>query len=200
MSDAWHTETVDTDAGAYTVELHPDWDCPSHPLDDDDAFVALVEFSGYGGRWDVATDTLARADDAGTVVRALVEKFDHDDAEVGRRYLKWQALTGNPWILAMGGRNASQSEYYRYALLADSRELTDVSKSITAVMDDYQTYASGEVVGYVVKAPNGAVIDSVWGFYSWDDAIVQARDSAQYDATERVEKSNVIGAGFVGIV
>lgn len=199
--EPWHTETIDTPAGAYTVALYPDDPCPFNPLEDDtEVFAALVEFSGYGGRWDTATDTLGAAGAAGIMVRALVEKFGDDYDAIGRRYLKWQALTRNPWILAMGGRHASQSDYYRYALLANGDLLTDPSAAIKAVMADYQTLAEGSVVGYVTTAPNGETVDSVWGFYDHDEALARGRDAAECDASERLEKTGLAGAGFIGII
>jgi hypothetical protein len=127
----WHVETVETIAGTYAIELYQDYDA-QNPIDDDSEapFAVLIEFSGNFGRWDEATNTLDSAGDAGSVVRELLDKFGHDTDAVGRRYLKWAALTGNPWILAMGGQSASQSDYYRYALLANGDELTDPTQAI----------------------------------------------------------------------
>jgi hypothetical protein len=67
-------------------------------------------------------------------------------------------------------------------------------------MADYQTYASGGVVGFVTRAPDGNVVESVWGFYSDDDALGEGRSAAEYDAADRVKNANLVGAGIVGII
>lgn len=201
MSEPWHVEIVDTPAGPYTIELYPDWEPSLHPIgDDNEVFAALIEYSGYGGRWDLSTDTLNSAGRAGDVLRELLDNFSHDPDAIGRRYLKWVALSGSSWILAMGGQSASQSDYYRYALLANSDELTDATQSIKNVMADYQTYASGGVMGFVARDPGGNVVESVWGFYSDEDALDEGRAVVQHDAAERAKNASLAGAGFVGIV
>jgi hypothetical protein len=199
MSGAIESRTVETVAGEYIVTLYPDYDA-SNPIEDDEAFAVVIEFSGYGGRWDESTNTLSNAGDAGDVLRALLDTHGHDTDAVSRRYLKWAALTDSRWVLAMGGQSASQSDYYRYALLADRDELGDVNAAIRAAMHDYQTLASGGVVGFVTTAPNGEVVESVWGYYEFEDAYGEATDAAHGDAEKRAQAVNLVGAGFVGIL
>jgi hypothetical protein len=201
MEQPWEIERVETSAGTYTVEIWPDYDPAIHPLEDDDeAFAAIIEYSGYGGRWDQSVDTLKSAGRAGEVLRELLEQHGHDDREVGRRWLKWAAIAGSPWLLGMGGQNTSGREYYRYAILANRDLLTRPEEAIKSVMADYHTYADGAVVGFVTKAPNGQVIEAVLGFYDQADAISQGTDVARRDAEARVELVNLAGAGITGIV
>ena len=197
--EPYRTETIDTAAGIYTIELHQDVDPALHPLEDDcEVFAALIEYSGYGGRWDKSTDTLDSAGRSGEVLRQLLSEYNEDDA--ARRYVKWATLTGSPWVLAMTGRSTVNREYYRMALLADSRELPQVNDAIKHVMADYFTYANGEVCGFVVKGPAGDVLESVWGYYSDEQALDEARDTIDVDVETRLERANRVGAGFVGIL
>jgi hypothetical protein len=198
--DAYRTEKVDTPAGVYKINLYQDIEPALHPLEDDsEVFAALVEYSGYGGRWDRATDTLDSAGASGEALRKILAEHDEPE-EVGRRYKKWAAIAGSPWVLAMAGRSTVNREYYRLALLANSDELPQVNQAMQHAMDDYHTYANGEICGFVVLAPSGEQVESVWGFYSDDDAISEASEYVKLDAAERVQQANLVGAGIVGLV
>lgn len=196
---AFRTETVDTPAGTYTVELHFDEDSENPLTDWDHEGMAFYVTSVDYSRTHAVVDTMEDADRAGDVLRQLVS--DHNQDEVERRYRKWAAITGSPWVLVTGSDSSSRSDFYRWYVLVKGIEFTpSPAFSAHATMSDYRKWAAGEVCGYVTKSPDGNVVESVWGFYDDDEALEQGNTVVKYDWQERLRKSWTVGAGFVGIV
>lgn len=54
-------------------------------------------------------------------------------------------------------------------------DLDAVPAALEAELRTWQQWAQGDVYGYVVKDPAGAVVESVWGFYGLDDVTGEAR-------------------------
>lgn len=198
----YRTETIDTAAGEYVVELHYDDDA-ENPLTgwDHPGMTFYVFNPGRRSDADVLTDTTSEAGAAGETLRELIYRGWSDPNGIERRYAIWRAIAGNPWVLVSGSDDASRSDHYRWYVLVDtSADWTDPIAAARATMADYRTYAAGEVCGYVVKTPDGDAIDSCWGFYDDDEALEQGKGSAEYDARERTAAANLVGAGIVGLI
>jgi hypothetical protein len=204
---AYRTEQIETPAGVYTVELHPE-DNPPNPLTDMDN--EGMAFYVVGNREGVETDTLNDADDAGHAVKAWISD-EHHISEIERRFAKWKAITGSPWILVTGSGFNSYESYgwmvlvntgltYRASDGKDYPALPRPVQTAHATMNDYQTWADGGICGFITKSPSGEVIDSVWGFYDNDEALEGGKTIAECDAADRLDAANLVGAGFVGIV
>lgn len=207
---AYRTETVETPAGEYVIELHTDQDA-SNPLTDWD-HSGMAFWVNYGPSNYVETNTLDEADDS--AARALGEfvHIDSDQDEVVRRFNKWRAITGSPWILVAGEDSSSQSDFYRWFALVNSAGAyvasdgnsyplwPDPVAAVRQDMEAYRTWAAGEVCGFVVTGPDGGDVESVWSFYSDDDALEEARDVVAADYPKRIEAANLVGSGFVGVL
>lgn len=195
----FRTETVDTPAGTYTVELHSDEDS-ENPLTnwDHDG----MAFYTHGHQL-ITNDTMDDAGRAGDVLRQLISDYNQDN--VTRRYAKWAAITGSPWVLVADSDSSSQSDFYRWYVLVDHSYgdfdmPADPTGLANAVMSDYRTWAAGEVCGFVTKSPDGEDFDSTWGFYDDDEALEQGKDAAKHDALGRIDQANRAGAGIIGII
>lgn len=147
---------------------------------------------------------------AGRALRTWIAD-EHSVDEIEHRFAKWRVITGSPWILVTGHDFSSYQSWGWMALIntaatyvaSDGNSYPSLPRPVDAAhatMSDYRTWAAGEVCGYVVKAPNGDDIESVWGFYDDDDALEQAKTVAEYDALDRLDSANLAGAGFIGIV
>jgi hypothetical protein len=69
---------------------------------------------------------------------------------------------------------------------------------------EYRAWAEGDVFGWVLTSPNGAKVDSCWGYYGFsrerERTLSEAREAAQAHAREAIEQTNTAGAGFIGNV
>lgn len=91
-------------------------------------------------------------------------------------------------------------------------------EALRGELDVWRSYVEGEVAGYVVRDPSGAVVESLWGIYpddadreptdkatanyraAWDalpqylrgyaDALAEAFEAAEYEADEREHAAN----------
>ena len=141
------TKKIETVAGTHTVELAVPRATLMNPLTDWDnpGMTFLVDWHSYGGRWSNAVDTLADASMHADYAIGTWLDAGHDLDDIERRYKKWRAIAGSPWQLFTGEDMASRSDWYRWLVLVDTREYSEPEKSARAMMDDYGTYARGEV-------------------------------------------------------
>ena len=201
--EPFRTEKIDTNAGTYTINLYSDYDA-SNPLENWDNGV-LVQYAGYGSRWDNGTDLLDDADHAAmNIVRTyLAENYRIDDIQ--RRYDIWQAISQSSWELITGTGSSSQSDYYRWFALVnkdylDSKNAPTPEEYAKQIMSVYRQWASGGFCGYVTTDPAGNEIDSLWDIDNDDYAIEEATENVNIDAKNRLDQSNLVGAGIVGII
>lgn len=70
----------------------------------------------------------------------------------------------------MVGKSAAGDDdtYYTVELLTEC---------LTAEVDEYSKWASGEVFGFIITDRNGDTVDSCWGFIGLDYAIQAAKDA-----------------------
>jgi hypothetical protein len=200
--NAYRTETVDTVAGEYVIELHYDEDA-SNPLTDWD-HPGMAFWVNYDSSRLVETDTLDEPlDEAPARVMREFVRLDSDQDAVMNRFNKWRAITGSPWMLVAGEDLSSQSDYYRWFALVDTREDFGPDGHEAAVqltMDVYRRWAAGEFCGHVVTGPDGHEVDSCWGIDDDDYALSEARATIEADVPERVAAANRVGSGFVGVL
>lgn len=211
MSNALDTIEVDTDAGEYVVNVYGDIDAENPLTSWDHPGMAFY----VDGRDSITTDTLSDADRVGDVLGRIMSTVDelyprlHDvDEETRRRYDKWRAITGSPWQLFTGSDNGNvQGHQWNWYVLIDTSEyvnnVIDPGNAVRGTMQTYRAWAAGEVYGYVALSPDGSDVDSCWGFYGDDRdgyMMEQARDSIAADVAERIEKTNLVGAGIVGLI
>lgn len=204
---AYRTKHLDTPAGTYTVELHTDQGS-ENPLTSWDQ--TGLAFYIVGNRDSVLLDTLNDAEGANNALRTWINAW-HDVEEIERRYAKWKAITGNPWVLVTG-HDFDSYQSWGWMVLVDTSltyvasdgnsypALPQPEQTARSTMAVYRTWAAGEVCGFVVKAPNGDDVESVWSFYDDDDALAEGTAAAMFNASQRVTASGLVGAGFVGII
>lgn len=211
MTEAFLTETVDTDAGVYTIELFYDQNA-ENPLTNWDHTGMAFLLSGDRGAFH---DSMSDADRAGEVLSHWRIHQGFDETQTERRFDKWRAITGSPWILVTGSGNGyDQSHWWYWSVLVDTTEFPDVDtarKAAIETMNVYEKWARGEFVMYDVTDPDGTNIDSLCDIDDDDYALSEARDSVAHDAIgrkiilanmaeEKMIRANLVGAGFVGII
>lgn len=101
----------------------------------------------------------------------------------------------------VGGRDAT---VYLVGLKSELVEIygcKDAQELIEADADTYRSWANGECVGFVTEDKDGETMDSVWGFYSEQDALDAAKANfptrdAQYffDVSENNLIPSYVGA------
>lgn len=163
------------------------------------------------GRDSITTDTLAGI--AGNALQRIVTTVDElyprgfdVDEEIMRRYAKWRAIAGSPWQLFTGsGQGDVQGHEWDWRVLVDTTDWPgDIEAAVLSTMAEYQAWATGDVFGYVLNDPSGREIESVWGYYGFDESrqyvIDEATATARRDAEQRKNDVNLVGAGFVGLI
>lgn len=219
-------ETIDTDAGQYTVTWYHD-DSANQPYD----FGFTLMKNGGRDRIDVSTV----GEDQG-IPSSLVSEIEsllkmHSRHGYGdywdRDYRSGAALV----------RYLTLKGYKGVTLVSDDYSPEDASTNrleavhgiawapddVPATLDDngnypatyvkiqltqWRAWAEGDMFGYVVTGPDGEDVEdgAVWGYYGfWDGGereytLSQAKNAAEADAAERVQRANLVGAGIVGIV
>ena len=56
-----------------------------------------------------------------------------------------------------------------------------VTKNLEQEVETYDKYLSGQVVGFMTETKEGEDIDSCWGFYDEEQAIIEAKNSIDYE-------------------
>lgn len=69
---------------------------------------------------------------------------------------------------------------------------------------EFRAWANGDTFGWRVTGPSGETVDDCWGYYGLDRERDYTRSEAVsaigHDVAQRQEKTNLVGAGFVGII
>ena len=200
-------EDIDTNAGTYRVTWHYDQDADA-PYDD--GFTLATDGSA-DRRIDISHGDIPP--EAAAVINTHGRGRDdtwHYDMRSGAALVRYLTIKGYK------GATIVDSDYYPVELSTDRFKRVagiaiaphDVGGSpeayVRLALSEWQAWAEGDTFGYEVTAPDGTVIESVWGFYGFDAGrdytLSAARDAAECDAEDRIETSNLVGAGIVGIV
>lgn len=151
----------------YNIEIYPDYN-PVDPRDWDN----LGKIAAYHPRYTLGDfefrsgqQLVDHMDSLKDVVVALpLALLDHSGL-----WLK----VGRSFRCDPGGWDTSRVGYAyvteeRLELVGSPRDRTE--EILRAELGEYGAYISGDVYGYVVKDPDGEVVDSCWGFYGWKDS------------------------------
>lgn len=60
-------------------------------------------------------------------------------------------------------------------------------KVAQSIVDEWNTYLSGEVCGYIIEDSKGKEIESVWGFYGIDYCEKEARELCEYSNKQSIK-------------
>ena len=203
-------ETIDTDAGQYTVIWYYD-DGADQPYDE--GFVLAVDGYaryGYDSRIDV------KHGDAGDFVWDVLRthgKYHEDswDRELcsGAALVRYLTLKGHKGVTLV------DRDYYPEEPSTNRRErvygvawapddATDPAEYVKIRLQEWRAWAKGECFGWVLQDPTGQEIDSCWGYYDTDGerkyTLSVATDSAKSDAEDRITQANRVGAGIIGLI
>jgi len=74
--------------------------------------------------------------------------------------------------------------------------------SIEVHYDEEASYEEGDDrYGYSVLSPNGDIVGGLWAVDGDGDYLEElAREEIYYDARDRLDQANTVGAGFVGVI
>lgn len=91
--------------------------------------------------------------------------------------------------LALAACDEDRANGFIYTTLARADELgaphDSLERQLHGEIEEWHTYVSGDVYGYVVKSADGTELDSLWGLYGYDYAKQEATDAAnRYDRNE----------------
>lgn len=166
----------------HTVETHYDVD-PSNPRKEFDHVGKMVCFHkryDLGDKHDLRSSDFngweemqAHLEKEGAIIILPLHLYDHsgitmsiggfscswDSGQVGFIYVTREAI-----LEAWGGKRLSK------------KKLAAAEACLRAEVEEYDSYLTGRVFGYIVKDPQGQEIDSCWGFYSEKHAIESAKD------------------------
>lgn len=76
----------------------------------------------------------------------------------------------------------SHETHEAWGFTNDTEQIREILESEVAT---YATYLEGGVVGYTIEDENGDLLDSCWGYYSIEEALADARTSAEHIAEAR---------------
>lgn len=207
--DTIDSESIDVDGLEYLVAFVSD-DYPDAPYNEGFGFA----FNGdRRGSIDVADGALAT--EILAILRDNIVDWRHD----GRpRYRHSSAAIARYLRVAHGlhGVLMVDSDYYTSAPSAQRESIAGIAwapadvpagyadRYTEACVTEYRAWATGDVVGYVMTAPDGQEVDSCWGYYGYDanyDHMLEcARESATAHAHALMDSANLVGAGFVGVI
>jgi hypothetical protein len=77
---------------------------------------------------------------------------------------------------------------YVYVSRAEWPDEDGARKAAVSLVEEWNTYLSGDVYGYVIRDEDGADLDSCWGFYGMDTVKEEARSAATSHADTRDEE------------
>lgn len=221
MTESFRTETLATDAGEYRIELFYDEDA-ENPLTNWDHPGMSIRVTA--ARSSVLCDIRADGDEAAVRALRTFGDVNYDVDAVTRRYDKWRAITGSPWILVTGSGNGyMQSHWWNWSVLVDeSASWTDTDgevrplfmepvKAVQDTMDVYERWARGEFIQYDVIDPDEKIVDSLSGIDDEEYALSEAKENVgshaekrkillDKEAEEKIEQANLVGAGFMGLI
>lgn len=205
------TEQVKTDAGIYTISYIHDPDC-GQP--EDEPFVMYID-----GREHWAMDSKISIE-AGAVPRlvtaAIQASYDGGwgtDLRSAKAIVRYLQLLGNRAVTIIDGHGYSEVEpdtnrdvRIRGVAYVSDPQVVDPERFMRAHLKAWEAWAKSDTFGYVVSGPDGQEVDSCWGYYGYYDELdlpyvrSEAATSIEHDVMRRLEQSNLVGAGFVGLI
>lgn len=205
----FHTEQIETTAGEYTVEFHSD-DMAEQPYDE--GFVLAID------GWHTDRIDIEHGDIPGEVWSVLrtsgkyrQDSWDYEQRS-GAALVRYLTLKGHKGVTLVDSDyrpvEASSDRFERiHGVAWAPDDATNPVEYVKGQLREWRAWAEGDTFGWVVKGPGADEVASVWGYYGWEwygdqyeYVMGEARDAAEYDASQRVEQSNLVGAGIVGIV
>ena len=102
----------------------------------------------------------------------------------GGGYTAWDS--GLLGVIAVKKTDACK-EYGRKRACKSVQERAE--KCLEREIEALDTFASGQIYGYIVEDENGEEVDSCWGFYDIDEAVGDAKGYIDYDYELRFGKS-----------
>jgi len=187
---SWDTQVLHTEEyGPYTISLYPDHDCddPMHDFNDNAILVSMHRRYGKSAR-DHGFDDSEEFDDK---LRANLESDNYG--------FMWDGGYVIPvWMYEHGSSTYSTSPFSSYASwdsgvygflyfqpsyleeLGYKRVSPQRRKTLYGYADsmlgEYQSWANGEGVYFVLTDADGESVDSCGGYYSWEYALERAKE------------------------
>lgn len=114
----------------------------------------------------------------------LAVRFD-DYGSSGQRIHTVSSIDDANGLCVVPGAVIAEDWVPIYATVSEARERALACAE--AELDTFNAYLQGEVFGYVVKAPNGATLDSCWGFVGEGDYIREEAHASAKAEAESIE-------------
>lgn len=217
------TETITGKLGDYTVNFILD-EYPSNPWDEwDHASSLAIHGRGdyvnaeYG---DLAEDVLLAIQrgyseaaiarwlrlQGATHIHALNRSTYNGDISIVTRDMSTEfgQWCGNVDLFVGDCTPKAEGLAFLAPSAARSEQIEGSDALVKGEAGDYIAWASGDSFGYVVEDENGVELESVWGYLGLDRerAYIMSEAQGAVEAHEQglIEQTNVVGAGFVGVI
>lgn len=210
------TQTITANGGDYRIEFLVD-ETADHPYNE--GFSLLTA----GSRYQMAVDHISEVDSDADVLCNVTAALkvhsggDHWDREYrsGAAIVRYLKLTGHHGATLVDDAyrpvDASTDRFDRvYGVAWAPADATDPTEYTTISLAQWESWADGDVFGWRLLDPQGEEIDACWGYYGFYHSLLgdserayivdQAIESARSDANDRVQRANLVGAGFVDII
>lgn len=198
--DEIECETIKTDSGEYVVT----W------IHDPHAEQPYMESNGFSfnGR-NLRVVDVEQGEHAGEVLEILRHYQVHSSAAIARylqiKYgLKGIREVSQDYYTSAPSLSVNAGDVYGIAWAPDDVPDDQADAYTDAAMAEYRAWAEGDTFGWVLTDPSGKQIEVVWGYYGFDRereyTLSEARQTAEYDAAQRIQQTSLAGAGFVGLI
>lgn len=171
----------------FTVELYSDYDAGNPYREWDQASEILSDVRDYDLGGDVPhPESWYRETPSSAVMSRYLTLFGGYALAIPWTFQDYGSGGVRVWLTTPDEDRASGYLVMTYEAAAEFDSLEQAEACARAEFDNFRTWIEGEVIGYVVKADNGDVIDSCWGFYGELDYVkTEANQAAEYEASER---------------
>lgn len=187
MTDSVETEQV---AHGGTLRIVYDQD-PPNPRKDFDPFGTFIASHRRYNFGDVQVNGQAEIEEHLKSARVVlpVYLYDHSvqrvstQSFIGRaQHAEWDS--GQLGVIYATNAQIRENFALRPNQLITKRVEQQARDLLTAEIEEYDQYISGQVYGYILEDAQGNVLDSCWGFFGLEYALEEGRASATAYADE----------------
>lgn len=186
----------------HTIEIYPDFD-PPNPREWDN----LAEMACYHPHYNFGDFKFKSAQAVRDHMASLGKDDYSEDSEIA--LITWLSILDHSgvWLKAgtsfredLGGWDTSRIGFAYVTKSAIEREYGEFNEEnrekarqiLAGEIATYAAYVEGDVFGFVVKGPDGEIVDKCFGFYGWHEnknyALEEARRAIDWHIEQQIER------------